>query len=186
MPVKKCPPGCDCKKHQNGSFPCPLNCTCGLHTKPGSPCAPGCTCRRHVQTEEHRRKNSKSNKGRRVSPETIAKTKETKAARGLHPNIWIDSRTDHPYYHRWRSMIQRCCNPAHPVFHHYGGRGITVCEEWLKDPFAYYAHLEALGDCPPGYSIDRINNDGNYEPGNVRWASASEQAYNRRPKHRLK
>jgi hypothetical protein len=64
------------------------------------------------------------------------------------------------------------------MYHRYGGRGIHVCDEW-HDPWTFYRYLdEHLGPCPPRHSLDRINNDGNYEPDNVRWATFSEQARN--------
>lgn len=67
----------------------------------------------------------------------------------------------------------------------YGGRGITVCAEW-QTPANFYAYLDELGPCPPNYSLDRIDNNGNYEPGNIRWASQSEQNSNRNPYQHLK
>lgn len=81
-------------------------------------------------------------------------------------------------YNSWCGMKQRCYNPGATQYKDYGGRGITVCERW-RDSFENF--LLDVGPSPgPGYSIDRINNDGNYEPGNVRWATAKEQAVNRR------
>lgn len=78
----------------------------------------------------------------------------------------------------WVSIKQRCFNPANPSYRNYGGRGITMCDEWAASFEAFYAYV---GDCPgPGLSLDRINNDGNYEPGNVRWANGSTQMLNRR------
>lgn len=83
-----------------------------------------------------------------------------------------------PEYHTWHGMIQRCTNPNFRHWKYYGGRGIVVCEQWRND---YSAFLLAVGRRPtPQHSIDRINNDGNYEPGNVRWATKSQQAFNRR------
>jgi hypothetical protein len=76
----------------------------------------------------------------------------------------------------WTGMIQRCTNPRAFNFRHYGGRGITVCQRW----FEFEAFLADVGIRPDGTSLDRINNDGNYEPGNVRWATASEQRTNQR------
>jgi hypothetical protein len=85
---------------------------------------------------------------------------------------------------RWRRMIDRCTNPAHPFWKDYGGRGITVCTEWLGSFEAYY---EATGDRPrPGLTIDRIDNDRGYEPGNIRWATAREQTLNSRHSERAK
>jgi hypothetical protein len=81
----------------------------------------------------------------------------------------------------WRGMKQRCRNPNNPAYPSYGGRGITVCERWNSFE-NFYADM---GPRPsPQHSIDRWpNNDGNYEPGNCRWATKSEQNENRRPRH---
>lgn len=82
-------------------------------------------------------------------------------------------------YKRWENAKQRCYNPKVPSYRDYGGRGIIMCDEWRDSFMAFY---EAVGPCPgPGYSLDRINNDGNYEPGNVRWLDRSGQMRNRRP-----
>ena len=86
-----------------------------------------------------------------------------------------------PEYAVWKMLKQRCLNPRARKYPDYGARGITVCERW-RDSFV--AFLADVGPRPgPGYSIDRFpDNDGNYEPGNVRWATAKEQAANRRPR----
>lgn len=84
-----------------------------------------------------------------------------------------------PEYRAWAAMKARCFNPRIRNFRNHGGRGITVCAEWRDDFDAFLAHV---GRKPsPRHSLDRIDNDGNYEPGNVRWATALEQRHNRRP-----
>ena len=81
----------------------------------------------------------------------------------------------------WCNMKQRCFCESAPHFQGYGGRGIKVCDEWKDDFQAFYDYVSQLPHFnEDGYSLDRINNDGNYEPNNVRWATAKEQANNRR------
>lgn len=80
-------------------------------------------------------------------------------------------------YRSWSSMRTRCTNPNYHYWHRYGGRGITVCDEWAQ---SFERFLADMGPRPPGTSLDRFpNNDGNYEPGNCRWATRSEQRANR-------
>jgi len=84
-----------------------------------------------------------------------------------------------PEYQAWRSMLGRCLQKRRGSYPNYGGRGITVCDEWKLSFEAFISHI---GPRPsPGHSVDRINNDGNYEPSNVRWATRSQQQQNRRP-----
>jgi hypothetical protein len=80
-------------------------------------------------------------------------------------------------YHAWASMIKRCTNPHICNWSDYGGRGIVVCDRW-RDFVAFHADM---GEPPsPQHSLDRIEVDGNYEPGNCRWATPEDQASNRR------
>lgn len=81
-------------------------------------------------------------------------------------------------YRSWSSMKERCNNPNSISWKYYGARGITVCERWFK----FENFLADMGPRPQGTTLDRFpNKDGNYEPGNCRWATATEQRANRRP-----
>lgn len=97
--------------------------------------------------------------------------------------------TGSPLYQYWANMLQRCENPKHPNYDCYGGRGISVWEPWRTDPAAFIAWvLSTLGPRPEGntpggrarWSLDRIDNDKGYTPGNLRWADTLLQQQNRR------
>lgn len=79
-------------------------------------------------------------------------------------------------YSSWCAMKTRCLNENHRHYHRYGGRGITICPRWLN---SFDNFVADMGERPSGTSLDRINNDGNYEPGNCRWAPLGEQNFNR-------
>ena len=95
---------------------------------------------------------------------------------------WIDNKKTH-IYSAWLAMKQRCNKPYNKSYKNYGGRGIKVCKEWDESFQAYYEYvskLEHYGE--DGYSLDRIDNNGNYEPGNVKYSTRSEQEHNKRAK----
>ena len=148
-----------------------------------------------VRTPEHRAAISATLKGRRKTPEHVAKVaaalrgrkqsaesvaKRVAARRSAdgygvkHGHASPGLRT--PTYMVWGSMIQRCTNPNNSGWPDYGARGISVCERWLT----FENFLADMGERPDGLSIDRVDNNGNYEPGNCRWATASQQQRNRR------
>lgn len=86
----------------------------------------------------------------------------------------------HPLYQIWHNMIQRCTNPDDQGWENYGGRGITVCERWQGLPDGLLNFAADMGERPPGFSLDRLDNDKGYEKDNVAWNNAKRQAANRR------
>lgn len=85
-------------------------------------------------------------------------------------------------YQQWRGMKGRCFNENNQDYKHYGGRGITVCNRWLK----FENFFEDMGECPKDYTIERINNDGKYEPSNCKWIHNKRQNRNKRNSFMIK
>lgn len=112
------------------------------------------------------------------SPELLrGKTKSCGCSQGKQPQTAYGKRHGTRLYDAWRNMKARCYRESRPDFVNYGARGIQVCERWLNDFETFAADM---GEPDPGMSLDRIDNDGNYEPSNCRWATKAEQNANQR------
>lgn len=89
----------------------------------------------------------------------------------------------HKLFGIWSSIKYRCYNPKHKSFNNYGGRGIVIANEWINDPESFINYIETLNHCgEEGFTLDRIDNDGNYVIGNLRFATRSQQNMNTRNK----
>lgn len=178
--------------------PCLEGCTCKRHVRTPETLQKISEANRgKKRSAEVRQRMSETYRGRKHSAETRVKMSETRRGRKktlqhkqklseAHKRLaanhqrYKDGRHDHPHYDRWYNMMHRCYVPTDPGFKNYGGRGIIVCDEW-HDPWTFFNYLDdVLGIRQQHDSIDRINNDGNYEPENVRWATRSQQASNKR------
>lgn len=90
------------------------------------------------------------------------------------------NRSKHKLYSTWLSLKDRCNNPRNKYYHNYGARGIKVCERWQDHANGFENFLADMGERPDGYSIDRIDNNGDYCPENCKWSDKIEQNLNKR------
>lgn len=108
-----------------------------------------------------------------------------KGKAGPNNGRWSGGKSSHELYDIYYDMVCRCVNPSHNRYSSYGGRGISVHPKWIQD---FWVFVRDVGERPEGktqagkayWQLDRIDNDGNYEPGNVRWATPKQQANNKR------
>jgi hypothetical protein len=126
-------------------------------------------------SDDAKNRISVAHKGKIVSQDTRDKISLAAIEHG-HSRI-INGKKGSREYHSWSGMKARCLNPKGRAYLDYGGRGIMVCEDW-KNSFENF--LQDMGKCPPDFSLDRIDMNGNYEPSNCRWADNSIQMKNRR------
>ncbi len=136
-------------------------------------CRCDCGTERKVQAHNLTRKASPTvSCGCFHRDQLIAMAKQVNTTHGL---------SYHPLYALWASIVQRTTKPGSLGWENYGGRGIRIYEPWRTDVAAFIAWItEELGARPPGRSLDRVNNDGPYAPGNLRWSTRREQSLNRR------
>ena len=127
-----------------------------------------CDCGRETVTMGRHMRSGHSNSCGCYAKDRV---RETKTVHGHKPKAGKS-----PTYATWLCMVQRCTRENWHAYHRYGGRGVTVCERWAS---SFENFLADMGERPDGMTLDRINVDGHYEPGNCRWATAQEQARNK-------
>lgn len=119
-----------------------------------------------AKKQEHQRLNRRNAQlGKQLSPETRRRIGNAVKKHGCY-------RTK--LYGVWQALKQRCLNPVHKSYHRYGGRGIKLYQEWLE--FVGFRDWALTNGYQEGLSIDRINNDGDYEPSNCRWITIGENS----------
>ena len=129
-----------------------------------------CQCGNEFETYIH---SVKQGSTRSCGCYQIEQTKKSNLTHGM---------THHILFSKWTMMKERCYSSQSTHWKYYGGRGISVCDEWRNDFMAFYNHVIKLPHYGEnGYSIDRINNNKGYKPGNIRWATVSQQLRNRNP-----
>jgi len=132
-----------------------------------------CDCGETIEVRGHRLRN-----GHTKSCGCLRREQRTAfgESRSTHGHSFVGGK-ETPTYSSWHSMKQRCLNPKATKWKHYGARGVRVCERWR---ISFENFLADMGERPAGKTLDRIDPDGNYEPGNCRWATMVQQRHNRR------
>lgn len=127
-------------------------------------------------------RDTRSGETRPVRARNLTSGRSKSSGQRQRSAVTTHGMTRTPTFRSWESMKQRCCNPNAPDYPKYGGRGIRVCSQWLESFENFFADM---GIRPTGRTLDRIDVDGDYEPGNCRWATLRRQQRNRRKTVRI-